>query len=431
MRVLLILAHTNTKVTSLHELIYNYLHPSFTLEQLAAITPKQHQVELVDMRYQKVDFEWNGNIIGISCRTVSANTAYRVADEFRRRGKTVVLGGYHPSAMPEEAKQHADSVVIGEAELTWPQLLKDFENGKLKPFYRQNRPVDPELIPSPKRMSKKFPFFSVASIQATRGCPFKCSFCPIHKVQGYKYRTRPIDKVIDEIQSIPSRRLFFVDNSLTIDLEYTKMLFKKMKGLDKRFNCYANINVLGKDDELLRLASDAGCELWIVGFETINQKTIDSIGKTTNVVKEYAKAVKKIHDYGMMIQGLFVFGFDYDTPDIFDRTLEAIYKWELDKAGFAILTPFPGTSLFRKFEKEGRIITRDWSKYNLKNVVFKPKNMSEQMLFDGTNRLLNKFYSFPNMLRRIFRDERLDLQRLINRSLQEISSKQLYKILGW
>lgn len=428
MRILFVLAHTGVKVTVMHEFIYTNLHPSLELQQLAAINPSKHQLDIVDCRYQKVDFNWDGNIIGISCRTVSANNAYMIADEFRRRGKIVVLGGYHPSLMPEEAKKHADAVVIGEGELTWPRLLEDYEKGKINPFY-QSEPVNPALIPTPKRMIRHA-YLSVP-IQATRGCPYKCIFCPVYEFQGCTYRMRPLDNVIDEINHINSKRLFFIDNSLTINLDYTKALFKKMKGLNKKVICYGNINVLGRDEELLRLSREAGCDLWLVGLESINQKTIEFMRKTTNKVEEYASAIKKIHDYGIMIQGLFVFGFDNDTPAVFDETLEAINKWELDKAGFAILTPFPGTILFNKFEQEGRIITKDWSKYNLKNVVFKPKKMSEEELFTGTRRLVKEFYSLPNSFRRCLRDRNLESHGFSNRLIGDYFSKKFYYIFGW
>lgn len=429
MKILLILAHTNAKPNAFNELLYTYYHPSLTLEQLVAITPDQYDISVVDGRYQKIDFEWDGNIVGISCRTAVAKSAYNIADEFQKRGKTVVLGGWHPSLQPMEAKQHADSVVIGEAEISWPKLLEDYEKGKMKPYYK-SKPVDPKIIPCPKRKKQKH-FLISASIQATRGCPYGCKFCPVYKIEGQKLRMRPTENVIEEIKTIPSKRLFFVDNSLTINPEYTKKLFKEMIGLNKKFSCYGNINILGKDDELLQLAAEAGCDIWIIGFESISQETINDIDKTTNKVKEYKSAIKKIHDYNMMIQGLFVFGFDNDTSEIFDKTLQLIYRWKLDKAGFAILTPFPGTMLYEKFEKEGRIVTKDWTKYNLKNVVFKTKNMTEDELFDGTNRLLNEFYSIPNLIKRNIQDENVNLNRIINRTLSEISSKELYKIFGY
>jgi radical SAM superfamily enzyme YgiQ (UPF0313 family) len=429
MKILLILAHTGTTYHVVDELIYRYYYPSLTLGQLVSITPDHHKIEVIDGRYQKVDYNWVGDIVGISCRTVAAKTAYKIADKFREKGIKVVLGGWHPSLMPEEAKQHADSVVIGEAEDTWPQLLRDFENGELKSFYRQTKPVDPRSIPSPEIIKQKHIF--CMPIQATRGCPYGCSFCPVSTFQGKKIRLRPIDDILKEIKDAPTKRLYFVDNSLTINVSYTKELFREMIGLNKKFSCYGNINVLGEDIELLKLSADAGCDCWIVGFESIYQETINKIGKITNVVEKYPKAIKKMHDHNLIIQGLFVFGLDDDKPSVFRETLKAIYKWKLDKAGFAIRTPFPGTTEFDKLDSQGMIISKDWSKYNLKNVVFQPKNMNPVELFKGTNWAINNFYSNTNLIKRNIQDKEINLNRIINRTISEALSKNLYKILGF
>ena len=425
MKILLILSHSVTKHGLFNKLVYTSFYPSITLEQLISITPDKYEVEFVDERWKNVDLNWNGNLVGISTLTPSANHAYEIADEFRKRGKTVIIGGYHPSALPDEAKQHADAVVIGEAEISWPQLLRDFENRELKPFYR-TMSVDPKMIPSPNRMPQCFPFFGM--IQATRGCPYGCKYCAIQNVEGSLFRVRSVNKVIEEIKSLQAKRFFFADSSLTINSSYTKQLFREMIGLNKKFSCYGNINVLHNDDELLYLASEAGCESWLVGFESVSQETIEYIGKKTNKVEDYASAVKKIRDYGMMITGLFMFGFDTDKPNIFETTLKAIYKMELDRAAFAIVTPFPGTTLFNELEMEGRILTKDWSKYNLRNVVFQPKNISIEQLLNGRNFLSREFYSFSNCLRRSFQDKNLNFIRLMKRTVGDYLLNRFYKI---
>ncbi|UCD14706.1 MAG: B12-binding domain-containing radical SAM protein [Thermoplasmatales archaeon] len=396
--------------------IYTYALPSITLEQLISITPDKYEVECVDERWENVDLNWDGNLVGISTLTLSANHAYKIADEFRRRGKTVVLGGYHPSALPEEAKQHADSVVIGEAEISWPKLLRDFENGELKPFYRAT-PVEPEMIPSPKRSSQNYSYYGM--VQATRGCPHGCSYCAVQKVEGINFRARPIRKVIKEIESLQTKRLFFADSSLTINSNYTKQLFQEMIGLNKKFSCYGNINVLCNDDELLNLAKKAGCETWLIGFESVSQDSIKFIGKKTNKVIDYASGVKKINNFGMMVTGLFMFGFDPDKPDIFKTTLKAINKMKLNRVTCTIVTPYPGTTLFNELEKEGRILTKDWSKYNLTNVVFLPKNISEEQLIKGRISLVKEFYSLPNCLKRSFQDKNTDFNRFVIRTARD------------
>lgn len=398
--------------------------PSITLEQLISITPVKYEVECVDERLKNVDFNWDGNLVGISTLTLTANHAYKIADEFRRRGKTVVLGGYHPSALPEEAKQHADAVVIGEAEISWPKLLRDFENGELKPFYRA-RPVDPKMIPSPKKLSENFSLYGM--VQATRGCPHGCKYCAVQNVEGIHFRARPIKKVLEEIESLQEKRFFFADSSLTINSSYTKQLFQEMIGLNKKFSCYGNINVLCNDDELLNLAKEAGCETWLVGFESVSQDSIRYIGKKTNKVIDYASGVEKIKNFGMMVMGLFMFGFDPDKPDIFKTTLKAINKMKLNRASFSIVTPYPRTTLFNELEKEGRILTKDWSKYNLANVVFLPKNISVEQLLNGRISLVKEFYSLPNCLRRSFQDTNPDFNRLVIRTASDYLLNNFYR----
>ena len=220
----------------------------------------------------------------------------------------MVLGGYHASALPDEAKKHADSVVTGEAELNWPKLLRDFENREIKPFYRQNKPVDPKLIPSPYRGSID-DYCPCIDVQATRGCPIGCEFCSIKNVEGKYYRKRPIETVIEEIKSLKNTSFSFSDPTLTIDVEYTKSLFKEMIGLKKRFVCHGNVNILNEDEELIKLSKKAGCQAWFIGFESINQESLNSV-KKKNTVKIYEEAVKKIHKHNVAIKGLFIFGFD-------------------------------------------------------------------------------------------------------------------------
>jgi radical SAM superfamily enzyme YgiQ (UPF0313 family) len=424
--ILLIHAHSRTHSSFFNKFVYTSFYPSITLEQLISITPKSYQVDYVDERYQSIDLNWKGSLVGISALTPNALHAYSIADEFRKKGMTVVLGGYHPSALPEEALKHADAVVIGEAEISWPQLLRDFENRELKPLY-QSPLVDPKTIPSPRRLSGNYPYIGV--IQASRGCPSQCRFCAINNVEGSRFRARPIEQVIKEIQSLETERFMFADSSMTIDTHFTKQLFQEMIGLNKKFSCYGNINVLQGDDELLSLAKKAGCETWLIGFESINQESLRHAGKSTNKVQDYSAGVKRISEHEMRIIGLFIFGFDADTPDVFETTLKAIYEWKLDRAAFAILTPFPGTELFKELEKEGRILTRDWAKYNLREVVFQPRNLSADQLFHGRNTIVKKYYSFSNCLRRSIQDKHLDFNQLIRRTAGDLFLNRYFKYI--
>lgn len=370
-----------------------------TFAVLAEVTPEDHSVEIMEGRPHEIKYDGQYDVVGITCTTRYAHWAYEIADKFREGGSFVVLGGWHPSALPTEAKQHADAVVIGEAEETWPELLNDFKNGKTKSFYFPKRPVDPELIPHPS--DKLYPKGTKFTVMATRGCPTGCNFCSITNMKFRNIvRKRSIEEVIKDIKARPSKIFNFEDNSLTNDPKYSKELFKAMKGINKKFFAFANIPILGKDDEFLKLASEAGCVGFSVGFESIYQQSIDFINKPTNKVENYASAIKKVHDYGIILIGSFVFGSDYDTLEIFDETDEFVNKYEIDVPDPYVLTPYPGTPLFDKLDKEGRILTRDWAKYNLERVVFQPKNMSPEELEINTKLLHDIWKKYSNIFRR-------------------------------
>ena len=376
-------------------------NPILVLQQLAAATPKGHWVKLIDDRYDNPFYKGEVDLVGISTVTPSAPRAYEIADRYRERGIPVVLGGIHPSSVPEEAKQHADSVVIGEAERSWPQLIRDLENGKLKAFYRPDPPVPPENIPEPRRdLLRIRPLFS--AVAPSRGCPYHCSFCTLTHLHGPVYRPRPIENVISEIKHTPRKFLVFLhDASLTINKDYAKALLKAMIPLKRKFIAYGSAPILSRDEELIRLSKEAGCVIWCIGFESISQNSLKSDANKGYSVASYESMIKKIHKHRINVFGSFVLGFDHDTPDIFDRTLQASYDLGIDAAEFNVLTPFPITRLYKQFEQEGRILTKDWEQYDLHHVVFQPKNMTPKELYDGVAYVSTKFYSPMKTLQRI------------------------------
>lgn len=415
-----------TYLPSFNKLLWKVVFTStLNFRMLSAVTPPEHSIKLVDEEIEEVDFDEECDLVGISTTTPTANRAYEVADEFRRRGKTVVLGGWHPSVLSDEARQHADSVVIGEGDESWPQLIRDFKNGKLKPFYSQKKPVDLKTIPFPDRRKIMHEGgFIIEKIQATRGCVTGCKYCSItNSVHGDVFRFRPVENVIEEIRHIPQKILYFCDPSLTMNPEYTKQLFKEMKKLNKKFYCNGNISILHRDDELLRLSKDAGCVEWTIGFESICQESLNSIGKKTNKVKKFASTIEKIHDHGMGVMGNFMFGLDGDYPDIFEKTIDAIHDWELDLASFNIFTPFPGTPLFDALEKEKRILTKDWSKYDIQHVVFQPKHMSPQDLLDGTVLAHKDLFSTCNTVNRALRCFKFGIYSFLMTGLENFAKK--------
>ncbi|MBC7128871.1 MAG: radical SAM protein [Thermoplasmatales archaeon] len=401
MKILLVNAYKNAGYFS--RLRAKFFIPTLSLLQIASCTPEKHQVKIVNEWYEKVDFEEECDLVGISAFTPDAFRAYEIADEFRKRGIKVVIGGYHATAMPEEAKEHADAVVIGEAENSWKILLDDFEKGKLKQFYGWKK-VEGSNIPPPKRSVDNLNSFSSA-IQATRGCPYRCEFCQLTAFNDNIHRKRRIEDVVREFSSLPTRIVWFHDASLTINPSYSKNLFKKIieNKIRKKWIAFGNMQILSQDIEILRLAEKAGCVAWMVGIESISQKTIDEeIKKRGNIVEKIPKMIEKIQKEGMMVWGSFIFGFDNDKPEIFDTTLEAILQWGIDLANFSILTPLPGTPVFKKMLNEGRILTFDWSKYDMVHAVFEPKGMSVKELEGGVKRLYVKFYSMDKMARRFF-----------------------------
>jgi radical SAM superfamily enzyme YgiQ (UPF0313 family) len=373
--------------------------PSLSARRIAAITPKNHSVELINERYKKIDFSKHYDAVHINFTTSTATRAYQIADEYRANGIKVVLSGIHASALPEEAKKHADSVLIGSGELNWLDFLKDYEKNAIKPLY-DNVPYSDRIKIPP--IDIKLPGLVLSgAVEATRNCPYGCEFCRETNVAGgSKFYARPIEDVINEIESLPQKAFTFYDASLTIDPIYTKKLFKNIAGIKKRFSCNGNVDVLARDENLVKLSKQAGCVSWLVGFESFNQSTLDNVSKRTNIVEDYKKAVDNIHGNDMVVIGCFMFGFDTDTPDVFDEAYFMVDELGIDAADFLVLTPFPGTPLFDRLKKQNRILTFDWGKYNMKNVVFEQKNMSSSELLHGVRTLYKRYYSFNNSLKR-------------------------------
>jgi radical SAM superfamily enzyme YgiQ (UPF0313 family) len=400
MKIIFIQPSANYEVLNYKDLSFMEF-PPLTFPTLAAHTPHDHSVTMIDERIEKIDFRIHCDLVGITSLTCEALRAYEIADEFRKRGTTVVLGGPHVSILPKEAKTHADSIVIGEAEESWPRLLRDYEKGELQSFYQQKHPTDLQML-HPPDMSLLTYHTRFGGVQTSRGCPNGCKFCYIgNSKDGRIFRKRPIEQVIQEIKRSKKRTIMFYDASMTIDVKHTKALFRALRGLNKRFLCLGNIDVLGQDDELLRLSKEAGVVQWSVGFESVSQESLSDALKRTNMVHNYSKAIEKIHAHNIMVRGFFVFGFDHDKNDIFEKTVEFVQESHLDSANFGMLTPLPGLPLFKELEKQHRIHTIDWDKYGFHQpVVFKPKELTESELLNGYNKAYRKYYSWDAITKR-------------------------------
>jgi len=391
---------THSEKGSWMSIVFGY--PIITLPHLAAITPKKYDVTIINENYEDLSFDIDVDLVGITTYTMTAPRVYEIADEFRKRGKKVVLGGYHVTARPEEARPHADSLVLSWAEGTWPELLKDAEQGSLKPTYGPNDDYTLDNIPPLRRDLIKYNPL-LGAVQTTRGCTNRCEFCAIGSVSNHGVRQRPIKEVVEDIKHMPNMMYIFHDPHMTVNRKYAKELFRELirQKVHKYWVANGTTNVLKVvDDEFLELAHKSGCVEWFVGFESVSQAALDGIKKTHNKVEDFREMIQRVHDHGMAVQGGIIFGFDEDTPDIFETTLEKMIELEIDVVELNILTPYPGTPLFDRLDKDDRIFTKDWSKYNQVEIVYEPKQMSVEELYEGARYVAKEFYSFPNIVKR-------------------------------
>ncbi|MFH1269294.1 MAG: radical SAM protein [Planctomycetota bacterium] len=356
-----------------------------TLTTLAALVPEEFDAEVTiqDEGVQPLDLDFQADLVGITAITGTALRAYEIADRLRAGGHVVVLGGVHPTLLPDEAARHADAVVVGYAEDTWPRLLRDFASGSLRPRYDMpERPTLDRLPIARRDLLKRRRYTTVNTVEAVRGCPHQCAFCAVPAAWPGIYLKRPIEEVVAEIATFEGKNVLFIDLSPTEDVVYAKALYRAMIPLEKRWVGLATTRV-AEDRELLRLAAASGCRGLLIGFEAVCQETLDETNKSFHSAGGYADVVKRLHDHGIGIQGCFVFGFDHDDPSVFERTVEFVDKVKIDLPRYAAVTPFPGTALYRKLESEGRLLHRDWSLYDVEHVVFQPRNMSPEQLQEG------------------------------------------------
>jgi radical SAM superfamily enzyme YgiQ (UPF0313 family) len=369
---------------------------------VAAAMPPDVEVAIVDEEIEALDFDMDADLVGISFMTFNAPRAYEIADRFRAKGKTVVVGGYHPSLLPDEAQRHADCVCVGEAEGVVPQMIADFRRGALKPRYVSG-PVSLAGLPVPDRsLIRTGRYAPVDAVQATRGCPNTCSFCSITSFFHHRFRTRPVDEVVAELGSL-GRHLLFMDDNLTANRAYGLELFRRMAPLGKTWFSQCSIRI-AYDDELLAAAAASGCRGLFIGLESLSQENLAGWTKKTNKASDYEWAIRRIHERGIGVIPGIVLGYDSDTTATFEETLEFLLRTNVDALQATILTPFPGTPLFAEMEGQGRITDRDWSHYDFRHVVFEPKRMSAAELQAGHDRVLSEFYSWRNSARRFVRE---------------------------
>lgn len=378
--------------------------PLLSISLLAGLTPPQHEISIIDESISEIDFNQKVDLVAITAITPLALRGYEIADQFRQRGKKVVIGGVHASWLPEEAKNHSDGVAIGEADETWAEILEDAEAGRLRPFYRQKERTDLSRLPIPKRdllTRKGYLFHNL--IQTTRGCPYDCEFCSVTALHGRTYRMRPISEVEKEIQSLERSKayIFFVDDNIVGNLSYARELLTMLSHYRLRWVSQGPIHV-AENEEILSLMAKAGCHGLFIGFESLREENLHMMGKNINRVEMYEKGIQRLHDAGIGVYGSFVFGYDYDDVSVFDEFLEFANRNRIEGAFLPILTPFPGTRIYHRLNQEGRLLTEDWSKYDMATVVFQPKRMTVEELQEGFWKVNRSFYSLSSMAKRIF-----------------------------
>ncbi len=419
----------------MHKLIIGSFKRSFreaplSLTTLAALTGEDPDIEyqLIDESVDPVPLDARPDLVGISVITGTARRAYALADHFRRKGIPVVLGGVHVTAMPEEARRYADTIVLGMAERTWPALIADFKKGMLHAEYREEDPTDDYAtgLPTPRwSLLRKSGYMMPYTIQFTRGCTHTCDFCMV-PVVWKRYQRRPVADIIRDIKALPGKRFAVSDVSPFEDEQWTKELLTAMIPLKKKWGALATTRI-ADDPELLDLLVKAGCSFLLIGFESVEQEALTGIAKGFNRADRYDELMRKLHDARIVVQGTFVFGFDHDSKDVFEKTVDRVNELKIDIPRYSIYTPYPGTRLFQRLEAEGRILSYDWGEYDTMHVVFEPLQMSPVELYEGFRWAYAQTFGYRSILKRTLSSGRNFPVAFVGNLTYRIFVRRLYR----
>lgn len=378
-----------------------FRHTRLSLLAVAAATPSDWEIKIVDEYVNPLKFSSEPTCVGLSFMTAGAPRAYEIAQEFRRLGVPVLAGGFHPTFMPEEALLYCDAVCIGDAEPSWPQMLRDLESGTLQHVYHSDPRSSLRGLSLPRRdLLNAGEYFTRNTVQTSRGCPNRCTFCSITSFYGAHYRHRPVEEVVQEVEGLSGKLVLFIDDNLVADRTYALNLFSGIKKLNRYWYSQAALTI-AHDPEFLEAAVKSGCKGLFVGLESLSNENLHRVDKRFCLAETYLNAIETLHRVGIAVEAGIVFGFDEDDTGVFDKTLDFLKASRIELAQITPLTPLPGTPLYSQMEREGRILTKDWGYYDFFHVVFQPKRMTPQELQIGTDKVVRQFYSTRAILERI------------------------------
>jgi len=382
------------------------LFPPLGLATLAAYLDPDDEVDLQDQHVERLRLDDEPDLVVIQVYITNAYRAYAIADHYRAKGAYVCLGGLHVTSLPEEAVPHADSIFLGPGEHTFPTFLKDFRAGSPKSRYESAVRTLEGIPPVRRDLIKRDRYLVPNSIVVSRGCPHHCDFCykDAFFSGGKGFYTQAVDAALAEIDRLPGRHLYFLDDHLLGNVRFATALFEGMKGMDRVWQAAGTVDSVLRGD-LLRKAADAGLRSLFVGFETFSPENLRQSNKKQNLQRDYEAAVQRLHDHGVMINGSFVFGLDDDGPDVFARTVEWGVRNAITTSTYHVLTPYPGTRLFSDMDAQGRLVTRDWDRYDTRHVVYRPAKLSPEQLEAGYWWAYRQFYSWPNIVRASLRHD--------------------------
>jgi len=376
------------------------LFPPLGLATLAGYLPADTEVTIQDEHVEPLELDDEPDLVAIQVYITSARRGYQLADHYRSRGAHVALGGLHVTSLPQEAAQHADTLFLGPGEDTWPAFLADFRAGRPGRLYRSRVRTLEGAPPVRRDLIKRQLYLAPNTVVVSRGCPHHCDFCykDAFFAGGRSFYTQRVDRALAEIERLPGRHLFFVDDHLFGSTRFAAALFEGMKGMGRLWQAAATVESVLRGD-LVEKAARCGLRSLFVGFETLDADNVRAQNKSHNLGRDYGAAVRRLHDLGVMVNGSFVFGMDGDDETVFERTMAWAIEQGIETATFHILTPYPGTALYRRMAEQGRITHHDWDRYDTRHAVFRPARMTAQGLEAGYWRAYRDFYRWGSILR--------------------------------